>query len=344
VFTPGASVSEETRKKVLKAASSLGYRPNALARSLIAGRSRIIGVLVSYLSNQFYPEVLETLSQRLQALGFHLLLFIVDEENSADPLLQQAMDYQVDGLIMASVSLSSKLAAEAVAAGIPVVMFNRTSDISEASSVTGENFAGSACIASFFVAAGHKKIALIAGQENTSTNRDRESGFRTRLGQLGVTLARREVGAYSFTQAAEAARRLFGEGERPDAIFCANDHMAIAAIEVARNEFGLDVPGDVSIAGFDDIGPARWPSYAITSFQQPIDRMVDACISILLGSVIDNSPVVRHIVVPGELIVRASARVPPGTTEKDEQKIWRDSVKMPEMASGPARGKAKKER
>jgi DNA-binding LacI/PurR family transcriptional regulator len=326
VFTPGASASEDTRRKVLEAAEALGYRPNALARSLIAGRSRIIGVVMSYLANQFYPDVLQELSTRLQAEGFHLLLFTVPDDAPPDRLVQQAMDYQVDGLILASVSLSSDLAGEAVGAGIPVVMFNRTSEIAAASAVTGDNVAGGARSAAFLVAGGHRRIAFVAGAEATSTNRDRERGFRAALARHGVELARREIGGYSFVQAKDAARRLFGSGERPDAVFCANDHMAIAVLETARHEFGLKIPDDVSIVGFDDVGPARWPSYSITSYQQPVGAMVDACVTALLDRMDNEVDVARRVVVPGELVVRRSARQPPGVIQLNGQTIWRESA------------------
>jgi len=108
-FTPGASVSESTRIRVEEAANKLGYRPNAIARTLITRRSRIIGVVMSYLENQFYPVVLEKLCQRLQLDGYHVLLFITDTRQT-DVVLAEILQYQVDGLVMASTAMSSALA------------------------------------------------------------------------------------------------------------------------------------------------------------------------------------------------------------------------------------------
>jgi DNA-binding LacI/PurR family transcriptional regulator len=324
-FTPGASVSPETREKVIEAARVLGYRPNAIARSLITRKSRIIGVAMSYLDNQFYPEVLQALSGRLQALGFHLLLFTTAENDRVDPVIEQAMEYRVDGLILASITLSAKLAEECCTVGIPIVMFNRAADRTDISAVTGDNVRGSARMASFLVAGGHKRIAFVAGLEQTSTSRDRERGFRARLEELGCPLAFREVGDYSFAKAQEAARRLFSVKRPPDAVFCANDHMAIAVMEVARHEFGLSTPDDVSIVGFDDVGPARWPSYAITSIEQPVAAMVDCCVQLLVADLESpNAEPCRQIVVPGDLIVRNSARIPAGVIEREGCRVWRE--------------------
>ena len=137
-FTPGASVSAATRAKVLKAATELGYRPNALARAVISGKSRLIALLVAYLDNQFYPIVLERLSRTLQESGYHVLLFMTDPGDQ-DDVVRRIMEYQVEGIVMASATLSSSLARECAQTGIPVVMFNRYVPASPASSVTSDN-------------------------------------------------------------------------------------------------------------------------------------------------------------------------------------------------------------
>ena len=321
-FTPGASVSAKVRLKVLAAAQLLGYRPNALARSLLTNRSRIIAVVMSYLENQFYPEVLQALSERLKDAGYQLLLFTADAESPLEPVLDQILEFQVEGLILASVSLSSQLAKECAKIDMPVVMFNRTTQLDDVCSVTGDNLQGGRHMAAFLVAGGHTKIAFIAGLEATSTSRDRELGFVTRLNELGVSLAQRAIGNYSFEGASNAARQLFSGADRPDAVFCANDHMAIAVMDVARYEFGLRVPNDISIVGYDNVGPARWPSYAITSVEQPVAEMVDASVKMILETLEDRSIIPGHARIPGDLVIRGSARVPPGATEKNGRLVW----------------------
>lgn len=312
VFTPGASVSPDTRERVMAAASQLGYRPNAIARSLITRRSRMVAVAMAYLNNQFYPDVLEALSNRLQAHGYQILLFTADRHAAADPMLEQVMRYQVDAIVLASTSLSSAFARECRQAGVPVVMFNRTTDDPDLLSVTGDNEQGGHTIARFLAAGGHRRPAFLAGLEASSTSRDRERGFRRGLAEAGQGPPLRAVGHYSYEGAAEATRGLLRQRERPDAIFCANDHMAIACIDVARHEFGLAVPDDLSVIGFDDVGPARWPSYDLTSYSQPLQPMVDATVQILMDCMEDRSRPMRGVVLHGELVVRGSARCPQG--------------------------------
>jgi DNA-binding LacI/PurR family transcriptional regulator len=325
-FTPKASISEETRAKIVEAATALNYRPNVIARSLITRRSRIIGVVAAYLQNHFYPDVLEAMSARLKERGFHILLFTADASHPADPILDEIIGYRVDGIILASTTLSSHLAEECRAARIPVLLFNRTAASAGISSVTGENERGGELIGRFLAAGGHRRIAFMAGVENSSTSRDREGGFRAGLAARSLPLHRRVVGHYRFDRAAEAARALLSDPEPPDALFCANDHMALAAIEVARHEFGLRIPQDLSIVGFDDVGPARWPSFSLTSFSQPVDGMVESAVDLIAGLVEDPSKEPRHAIVEGDLVVRASARPAPGCVAAGDRLVWRGDL------------------
>lgn len=243
VFTPGASSSKKTNELVRKAAAKLGYRPNVLARSLITGKSRIIGLVVAYLDNYFYPEALELLSSALQKKGYHVLIFMAgNTEDDIEDAVDEILDYQVDGIIAASVSMSSDLAKRCGSAGVPVVLFNRSQDDERFSAVTSDNELGGQKVARFLMAGGHKKIGYIAGWEGASTQRDREKGFVTELARNGQELYAREVGNFNTDEARQAARKMFTKKDYPDAVFIANDAMAIAVIDVIRFELGLKVP------------------------------------------------------------------------------------------------------
>lgn len=309
VFTPGASASARTVEKVRRAAAELGYRPNVLARSLITGRSRIVGLVVAYLENGFYPAVLERLSVALQGQGYHVLVFISPQAGGdVDAVLQEILDYQVAGLVLASVSMSSSLAAECQALDIPVVLFNRDQDDPRLSCVVTDNRAGGRAIAAHLVAGGHVRLGYIAGFEGASTQRDRELGFREGLTAAGRTLHAREVGAFRRDAAEAAARRMFQRAEPPDAVFVANDHMAFAVLDVLRFEFGLAAPRDVSVVGFDDVPTAAWPAYDLTTFRQPVDRMVAETVTTLRERIDARGAEPRRIVLDGVLVRRGSSR------------------------------------
>lgn len=312
VFTPGASASKKTVEKVRKAAEELGYRPNVLARAMVSGKSGIIGLVVAYLNNQFYPEALERLTNALRERGYHVLVFLASNSaGNVDCVVEEILDFQVDGIITASVALSSDLSARCKAAGVPMVLFNRAQDDPSMSAVTSDNIAGGRKAAEFLLAGGHKKIGYIAGWEGASTQRDREAGFRAGLEEAGVTLHAREVGNFVTEQTREATRRMFAN-DPPDAVFVANDHMAISVMDTLRFELGLNVPGDVSVIGYDDVTAAGWPTYNLTTVRQSANRMVAETVNILLGKIEDPDSEPRRVEIDGPLIIRGSARIPEG--------------------------------
>lgn len=306
-FTEGAMISPAMRERVLKAAEELGYRPNQLARSLVTDRSKLVAVGLGNLENHFFPLVLGALSTRLAQEGQRLLLFTAEPNARVDAQIEEVLSYRVDALVLLSTSMSSELAAQCQAAKIPVVLINRTwRDSDWAFSVTGENERGAREIGRFLLESGYRKMAFMAGFVDSSTSHEREGAFNDYLASQGLPPPRREIGHFTSQGAMEATRRLLGQGERPEAIFCANDHMALAAIEVARSEFGLEVGKDLAVVGFDDVPMAAWPSFSLTTFSQPVGPMVDRAVDYILrlGHVPESE---RHAVVPGELIIRGSA-------------------------------------
>ena len=308
-FTEGASISPDTRGRILSAARQLGYRPNKLARSLISGRSGLIGLAVAYLDNQFYPLVLERLSRALQGRGYRLMLFMT-QPGDTDANVRDMLQYQVEGVVLASTVLSSDLAHQCADNGIPVVLFNRVAPGSPASAVTSDNVEGGRLVGDLLGRGGHRRIAYIAGYEDSSTNRDREAGFLRGLAAHGRVCDARAVGGYTTQGAAAAARDLFDRPQerRPDAVFVANDHMAFAVMDVIRDELGLAVPGDVAVVGYDDVPEAAWRAYDLTTVEQPCDAMIAATVEILMEQIDAGETTRRAAICPARLVERGSTR------------------------------------
>jgi len=309
-------------RKVEQAAQALGYRPNAIARMLSTSKSHLIGVAIPPLENQFYPAMIEALSASFNRFGYRLLLFTSQAQQSFDPLLQEVLSSRVDALVMVAASISSSFADECKQAGMPVVLLNRKTESKMVSSVVGASRLGAETIASFLLAGKHRHIAFIAGDSSSSTSRDREDAFTKCLRTHGLKLHARGDGNYSFEQTSTVARELFSMKKRPDAIFCVNDHMALSVINVAKAEFGLSVGKDVSIVGVDDSELAGWPIFGLTTYAQPVTRMAEQVVETILRQMKgDAKP--TEIVVPGELIVRTSARIPSfGVTGPPKRRIW----------------------
>ncbi|MEL7151241.1 MAG: LacI family DNA-binding transcriptional regulator [Pseudomonadota bacterium] len=307
VFTPGASASAKTVEKVKRAAEELGYRPNVLARAMVSGKSRIIGLVVAYLENQFYPVALELLSNALQERGYHILIFTApNSTDGVDRVIGDLMDYQVDGIIAASVSMSSPLAERARDAGVPVVLFNRGQEGHAFSSVTSTNFKGAQTVTRHLIATGHTKIAHIAGWQGSQTGQERARGYEAALAAAGQHPFALIDGMYNRKVAAECARQLL-KGQQPDAIFVGNDHMGFAVLDEVRAH-GM-IPGqDISVIGFDDVPQAAWGAYDLATYRQPVNRMVEATVTLMLEQIEAGVAPAQNIEIEGKLILRGSVR------------------------------------
>ena len=285
-FRPGGSVSPATAERIRAAAEELGYRPNALAQSLITGRSRLIGLVVFSFEDPFYPDAVQRLSVALHRVGYHVLfLMAAPTVGEVGPVLQELLDRQVEGVVMVSVSLSSVLAERCRAEGIPVVLFNRDQADPRLSAVTADNALGGRLAGEALVADGHRRIAHLAGFGGASTQIEREAGFLAALAEAGLAPHAREGGDSRAEPARAAALRLMGRPEPPDAIFAGSDHMALAALDAIRFEMGLSVPGDVAVIGFDDVAAAAARAYDLSTIRQPVAAMVERAVALLTGAI-----------------------------------------------------------
>ena len=315
VLTPGGSASKKTAEKVRSAVDELGYRPNILARSLITGKSNIIGLVVAYLNNRFYPEVLEKLSNRLQKEGYHVLIFIANNtKDDISNVIEGILEYQVDGIVAASVAMSSDLAARCQAAGVPIVLFNRSQTDDELPSVTSNNYLGGRTAAKYLLELHHKKIGYIAGWEGASTQVEREDGFNSMILEQNLIVTHREVGNFEIDQAKEAAKKMFGISDHPTAVFVASDHMAFAVMDVLRSDIRLRIPQDVSIIGFDDVSLASYSAYDLTTIRQPIAQMVDSTVDILLNQIEQPTAIENNVIKIDPVLVKR------GTCTVNEEK------------------------
>lgn len=308
VFSTGSpNVSSEARDRVLKASRELGYQPNAIARMMSTRQTNIIGIVMATITSPFYPYVLEKFLRELQAIDRQVLLFTASETQSVDDLLPLALQYQVDALIITSATLSSEMAAISMQRGTPVILFNRTVSAPNVSAVCADNVAGGRLAADVLLDSGHRRPAFIAGIQDTSTSQERERGFSERLRERRVGRWLRQQGNYTYESGYAAAQALLDQPEPPDALFCANDIMAIGALDGLRAR-GVRVPDEISVIGFDNIPMAGWGAYQLTTISQEVDQMIARTIALMqaLIEAPDQPARVEH--VPGRLIVRASVR------------------------------------
>jgi DNA-binding LacI/PurR family transcriptional regulator len=306
-YKPGASVSEETRAKVLAAAQQLDYRPSMIPRIMLTHRSNLVAIVIGGMYNPFYSVVLEQFTIRLQAAGWQVLLLHVDSGHSFDAVIPRLASYRVDAIVSALAVLAPESAAELARFRIPTISFNTPVKNEWLSSVCCDNWGAARTAVDLFLARGARSFGYISGPAGSPANEERLGGFRERLRELGHPDPTVIGGHFRYEGGYASALQMCRGADRPDAIFCANDLVAIGAIDALRKELRLDVPGDVMVAGFDDIPAAGYAGYDLTTFVHDGKRMVDESLKILAAATASPpEPHEARIVVPAILIERGT--------------------------------------
>ncbi len=307
----GTNVSEETVEKIMAAAKKLNYRPSVIARSLQENSTNIIGIINRRFDSSFHMKSLDLFSQELQKLGYSTLLLNLPSDGSMDSALHKALEYQVDGIILTSVKLSSHLVEECIHYDTPVVQFNRYSIYQDVDSVCLDNYKASAEVGNYLVETGHTKIAYVSGNAESSTSIDRKKGLEHSLQRVDLPIYCEHIGRLTHESGCDAADVFFKDKDKadwPDAVFCITDDVATGFIDQARSVYGVKIPEDVSIVGFDDAPISRWPQYDLTTVSQPIETMVLDALEILLDLIqFEKSGVIKKM-IPGTLVKRSTVK------------------------------------
>jgi DNA-binding LacI/PurR family transcriptional regulator len=302
-YRADASIREDKRKRIFAAAAQLGF-VSRVDQILSSQATNTIAMVVGDMRNPFYPVAVEELANLLPQRGLRLIVHVVPSGEDVDTIMRQVLDYRTEGVILASSTMSSKLSFECRKNGVRSVLLNRVQSDSRMKAVCCDNYAGAQLVEKRFLDGGRKRIAFIGGRSNTSTHLERMRGFRDRLDNAGSEIAHQGDGGFDYRQAFEAAETLLSVRPIPDAVFCANDIMAIAFLDAARLR-GVTVPDDIAVIGFDDIPMAAWESYRLTTVRQPLRRMLGHAVDIILDRNSDVSEGDIRI-LPGELKERAS--------------------------------------
>jgi len=306
-FTPSANVAPETREKILAHAKATGYQPNPFARSLITQKTRIVSVFISETFNPFFPEVLITLTDALQQHGMTVMLFHIPAGKTPDEVLPQALSYQPEYVIVMTATVSFQHAMAAEEAGTKLIFFNRYVPDTRTFSVTCDNERGGWELADFLIGTGHRRMGYIAGTPGATTSIDRGKGFIDRCAADGLDVVEdHQSNVFSYEDGRAAAVRLVTAHPDLDGIFCANDIVAMGAIDGIRFDLGMDVPGDISVVGFDDVSMAAWPSHSLTTYLHPMHRMATATVNLIKK--LDEDPTAEPVAIkiPGKLVIRST--------------------------------------
>ncbi|MEY8339198.1 LacI family DNA-binding transcriptional regulator [Lachnospiraceae bacterium 62-35] len=273
--------SQETYEKVQQVIKETGYTPNRVARSLITKRSYTIGYMVDDLSNPFFPEIAKGINQVANEHGFYLLLIEKgDGEESVKEKLQMLYEFGIDGVIMGEDYLSDNSTDYLLRTGLPFVVTDANTMKSCFYHMSIDNYNAAKRMTSYLISKGHRKIAVITGPPESKSSMLRLNGYKQVLADSGLSWDGLIAGGDFSEKGGQRAMEAL-ENKDYTAVFAFNDLMAIGVCRYLQSR-GKEVPGDISVAGFDDISLASLYYPAITTMRQPLFEIGQGAMELLL--------------------------------------------------------------
>jgi LacI family transcriptional regulator len=306
-------VNADTARKVLRAAESIGYQPNPIARSLKTARTATVGLVIPDLTNPLFPPIVRGIEDVLTAVGYSA--WIVNTDN--DPVREETAveslrSRQVEGLIMATARREHPLLVRLHQMGMKMVLVNRRVDGLELPSVTADDDAGIEMAVNHLAALGHTRIAHLAGPQETSTGVARARAFRHAIRDLALDddpALVAECGYWSETEGAQALRKLLDAGTRFTAVVAGNDLIALGCYDVFA-ERGMHCPGDMSVVGFNEMPFLDKMNPPLTTVSIPHYDLGTEAARLLLDTIDEPDRLPRSVLLTPSLVVRASTAAP----------------------------------
>jgi LacI family transcriptional regulator, galactose operon repressor len=308
VLNAKGPVSEDARRRVLRAVEVLGYVPHSAARSLSTRRTMNIGVLLPDVYGAFFSEIVRGIDLAARAAGYHVLVSGSHSDLAETSAVLQALHGRIDGLILLTAGIGAEWLRRTLPSRLPAVLLHNSEAEGGYDSIRIDNRAGSRLAADHLLDLGHRRIALICGPRGNTDAAERLRGFREALAARGVPAdPRLELpGDFGEESGFRAGESLAGQAQPPTAIFAANDAMAIGCLAALRGR-GLRVPDDVSLIGFDDIPIVRYLTPALTTVQVPIAEIGGRALKRLVEMLQSGREIAKqNDVVTPTLAVRAS--------------------------------------
>ncbi|MHB0875222.1 MAG: LacI family DNA-binding transcriptional regulator [Anaerolineae bacterium] len=306
-------ISPETAERVRSLAQAMGYSPSAVARSLVTRRTRTVGVVVTTIADPFVSAVVDGIEAEAAANDYVVILALSRSEPERElAVVRLLRERRVDGIIVSASRVGAEYEERLASLQVPIVLLNNQAEGDYVYSVNVDDVRGAGMAVSHLLHAGHRDVAYIGCPERPGSHQRRLRGYLEAMAAEGLTPNRRwlvaEAGiADDAERGMLGMRRLMSMEARPSAVFCYNDVTAIGALNEARR-WGLDVPGDVSLVGFDDIREASLVSPALTTVAQPRLDMGRRATSMLLR-LLAGEPVQDEVIMP-RLVIRGSSAAP----------------------------------
>ena len=290
-FNPHASIKPEKRDHILKVAQELNYTPDMAARSMVTGRSHLVGVIVPDMSSPWESQEIDALTNVLQAEGFATLLFKTRRDLSLDEtLLTYMKGFNPDSVIAYAENVRPQILSRVLERAVPIYIDYPSGEAKPEDAEPGPLIdrlevlqrEGIEQAIALMQGYGARRIAFIGGVPNSLAARAREKMVRKIMAERGMEPPVLIMGDYTYDTAQRATIDLFRLGDGADAIFAANDVSAFGAMDALRHELGMQVPKDVMVVGFDDIHQSHWKSYNLTTVKFDLEERTRALMRLIL--------------------------------------------------------------
>tara|TARA_B100000530_G_scaffold336761_1_gene292555 strand:- start:342 stop:1346 length:1005 start_codon:yes stop_codon:yes gene_type:complete len=306
-FTKGASISNRTKLRVIEAAKKLGYKPQSFStNSLSLDEGGLVGVILPYITNRYYPEVLIELHEALRVSGYRILLITTDDgEELDDNLIQPYLKEKLVAIVSAT-KPTDAFVENCLAKQIQLIAFNRNWKIPTLSSVACDHKYGGEAAAEHFVNNGHTKIGMVEGPIGSFVSEERCKGFKNYLNNLDKIKLFHERGNFTYEGGLDSANKLLKNNIT--ALFCADDIMAFGCVDYIKKNTKLNIPEEIEVIGYDDISSANWHSYNLTTIRQPVRQMSKLVTQIIDDNIKDPELEPINHLIQGKFIYRNTTR------------------------------------
>lgn len=321
VINQPETVALITRKKVLKAIEEMNFKPNQVARSMITGRTNTIGMLLSNITNPYFPEVLMGLEVTAQKLGINMLICNALDYETTLKNVEMMLEKQIDGIVVAPIEFPSidsqnrfytyleELGSNAAKPRVQIIFINNDLQETSLSCVSVDNYHSARLAMEHLLNLGHRRIAHLTVERDVKVWIERMRGYRDMLAKHNIPVEHTLIGLgkEEVESAEEAATALLQQKDRPTAIFAANDTLAVGAIHAAY-KLGLQVPNDLSVIGIDGISLGKYIYPKLTTVSHPRFQIGEVSIKLIVDKINDRDSNNLNIMLKPELTIRDSTR------------------------------------
>lgn len=301
-------VSSKKREQIFEIMKKLNYQPSVIASALMGKKTYTLGLLIPDISNPFFAEVARAIEDQAHLSGYSVIICSTDNKDErVERYISLLEQKSVDGMIIATGVDNPDILAGLEARNVPIVMLSRENDALSVDAVVADDYVGGMMAGRHLTELGHRRMAVLSENRKVSSSRERLRGFKQALAERQIPFDDADIVIceHKVEEGKRAALALLGRPEKPTALFCCNDLLAIGAMQGAK-ELGVRVPEELSIVGFDNTILAEVTDPPLTTVAQPIAGMGKQAFQLLIEKLTEDDAARQRIVLRPELVVRGS--------------------------------------